>query len=96
MPEAKTSENLRLHQQRIAKMEEKGAAYPGAPKNPRTVISAPEGSDLPDFVVGDVTPEDWRLRIESTMTPDEIAAASKWYDTVYDEFDSVTGRSGKV
>ncbi len=91
LPEAKTSENLRLHQQRIAKMEEKGAAYPGAPKNPRTVISAPEGSDLPDFVVGDVTPEDWRLRIESTMTPDEIAAASKWYDTVYDEFDSVTG-----
>ena len=91
LPEAKTSENLRLHQQRITKMEEKGAAYPGAPKNPRTVIKAPEGSDLPDFVIGAVTPEDWRVRIEAAMTPDEIQAASKWYDTVYDEFDRVTG-----
>ena len=91
LPEAKTSENLRLHQQRITKMEEKGAAYPGAPKNPRTVIKAPEGSGLPDLVIGAVTPEDWRVRIEAAMTPDEIQAASKWYDTVYDEFDRVTG-----
>ena len=91
LPEAKTSESLRLHQQRVAKMREKGAAYPGAPKNPRTVITAPEGSGLPDVVIGDVTPEDWRVRIEAAMTPDEIAEASKWYEIIYDEFDRVTG-----
>ena len=84
-------ESLRLHQQRVAKMQEKGAAYPGPPKNPRTVITEPEGSGLLDVVIGDVTPEDWRVRIEAAMTPDEIAAASKWCDFIYDEFNRVTG-----
>ena len=91
LSEAKTNESLRLHQKRIENMNEKGASYPGAPKNPRIVIKAPEGSGLPDVVIGAATPDDWRIRIETAMTPEEIHAASKWYDHVYDEFNRVTG-----
>lgn len=82
----KGAENLRLHTQRLQKAVEKGAPYPGKPKNPRTVIPAPEGSDLPDVVVGDVTPQDWQNRIESTLSPEEIAGYADWYKKVFGEF----------
>jgi len=82
----KGDENLRLHSQRIAKMREEGVAYPGAPKNPRTVIKAPEGSDLPDVVVGNIEPEDWQQRIEASMSPEEINKAASWYKIVFGEF----------
>ena len=82
----KGDENLRLHLNRITKMQETGAAYPGAPKNPRTVIPAPEGSDLPDIVVGNIEPNDWRQRIEATMSPEEINKAASWYKIVFGEF----------
>ncbi len=82
----KGDENLRLHLNRISKMQETGAQYPGAPKNPRTVIPAPEGSDLPDIVVGNIEPDDWRQRIEATMSPEEINKAASWYKIVFGEF----------
>ena len=81
----KGDENLRLHTNRITAMSE-GKAYPGAPKNPRTVIKAPEGSDLPDVVVGNIKPDDWQQRIESAMSPDEINKSATWYKTVFGEF----------
>ena len=82
----KGDENLRLHLNRLQKMEEGQSPYPGAPKNPRTVIPAPEGSDLPDIVVGNIEPDDWRQRIEATMSPDEINKAASWYKIVFGEF----------
>jgi len=82
----KGDENLRLHLMRIEKMREAGAAYPGAPKNPRTVIKAPEGSDLPDVVVGNIEPQDWQQRIEASMSPEEINKAASWYKIVFGEF----------
>nr|BAR33099.1 hypothetical protein [uncultured Mediterranean phage uvMED] len=81
----KGDENLRLHTNRITAMSD-GKPYPGAPKNPRTVIKAPEGSDLPDVVVGNIKPDDWQQRIETAMSPDEINKAATWYKTVFGEF----------
>ena len=86
-PEEKTAENLRLHQQRIASER----PYPGAPKNPRTVIPAPSGSGLPDFVAGDITPEDWVQRTEGLLDRQGIADASSWYREIYEEIDRYTG-----
>ena len=82
----KGAENLRLHTQRMQNTIEKGKPYPGAPKNPRTVIPAPEGSDLPDIVVGNITPQDWQKRIETTLSPEEIAGYAEWYKKVFGEF----------
>ena len=82
----KGDENLRLHLNRLQKMQEGQSPYPGAPKNPRTVIPAPEGSDLPDIVVGNIEPDDWRQRIEATMSPEEINKAASWYKIVFGEF----------
>ena len=82
----KGSENLRLHLNRLEKMRETGTEYPGAPKNPRTVIKAPEGSGLPDVVVGNIEPEDWKQRIEASMSPEEIKKAASWYKIVFGEF----------
>tara|TARA_B100001013_G_scaffold344236_1_gene274164 strand:+ start:2037 stop:4865 length:2829 start_codon:yes stop_codon:yes gene_type:complete len=96
-PVEKTDNNLRLHLSRIDKAETKRVPYPGGPKNPRTVIKAPEGSDLPDIVVGQITPDDWVLRIESSMSPEQIADASKWYGRIFGEFDRVAqGNSDDV
>ena len=82
----KGDENFRLHNQRIAAMQEKGVGYPGAPKNPRTVIKAPENSDLPDVVVGNIEPQDWQNRIEAAMSKEEIDRAATWYKIVFGEF----------
>ena len=82
----KGSENLRLHLNRLEKMREAGTEYPGAPKNPRTVIKPPEGSGLPDVVVGNIEPEDWKQRIEASMSPEEIKKAASWYKIVFGEF----------
>jgi len=82
----KGDENLRLHTQRLSQAAEGKKPYPGAPKNPRTVIRAPEGSDLPDVVVGNIEPGDWQQRIEKTMSPEEINKAASWYKVVFGEF----------
>ena len=82
----KGDENLRLHLQRLASVNEGKSEYPGAPKNERTVIKAPENSGLPDVVVGKIKPDDWQRRIEQAMSPSEINEADKWYKIEFDEF----------
>ncbi len=84
-PEEQSADRLRLKMQRDEKVAA-GATAPGEPSNARTVIKAPEGSDLPDFVAGKVTPEDWVNRAEHMLTPDEIHKSAKWYDEIYDNF----------
>ena len=84
-PEAETSNLLRLKLQREQNALQ-GKEMPGMPKNEREVIPAPEGSDLPDFVVGKITPDDWIQRTEKILTPQEIQQYSKWYDEVRDTF----------
>ena len=86
-----SANNLRLHQNRLLKFEETGTPYPGGPKNERTVIPAPAGSGLPDFALGKITPDDWVVRTEQLMTPQEIQASAKWYDEVYGGFLAKTG-----
>ena len=64
----------------------------GLPKNPRTVIKAPEvpeGSEaakLPDFVTGDINFEDWRKRHEQILNDSEIHHSSQWYKNIYGNF----------
>jgi hypothetical protein len=82
----KGDNNLRLHLMRLEKMNNSGAVYPGGPKNPRTVIQAPKGTDLPDIVVGNITPDDWQTRIEKSMSTEEIQKAANWYKVVFGEF----------
>lgn len=86
----KAGNELRLHINRLDAAKE-GVSYPGAPKNPRTLIKAPDGSGLPDVVIGQVTPDDWQRRIEKAMSPDEINEAAKWYKKVFDEFRKQSG-----
>jgi hypothetical protein len=77
-------DRLRMNLQRAKKAEEKGATLPGAPVNERMVIRGPEGK--PDFVIGQLTPEDWVNRAESMMNPNEIKEAADWYKTIRGEF----------
>ena len=84
-PEEESSNLLRLKLKREQDTLQ-GKAMPGLPKNEREVISAPEGSGLPDFVVGKITPDDWIKRTEEVLTPKEIQQYSKWYDDVRGTF----------
>ena len=84
-PEKATNE-LRLHLNRQEAEKETGKPYPGSPKNERTVIKNSSNPDLPDVVVGKITPDDWQQRIEKAMTPEEINEAAKWYKRVFGEF----------
>lgn len=76
---------LRLKQQRNEALA-KGKTLPGEPKNDRIVIPAPEGSNLPDFVVGKVTVDDWKNRVESLLKPEQIDEYSRWYSDIRDTF----------
>ena len=87
----KAADELRLHNSRIEKAEATGTDYPGTPKNPRTVISAPAGSGLPNVVVGDIEPQDWVQRIDAAMSPEEIKEAADWYKIVFGEFKERAG-----
>jgi hypothetical protein len=95
-PEDETAERLRLKAQRRQAFEEKGKAMPGAPKNPRTVIKAPKDSGLPDFVVGDIRPQDWVARTENLLKPDEIQQYGRWYDDVRGTFLKYTDGDEKL
>ena len=84
-PSVDTDNRLRLK----AKREESilaGKAPAGAPKNTRVEIQAPEGSSLPNFVVGNITPQDWISRTESMLSKEEIAKYAKWYDDIKGTF----------
>ena len=60
-----------------------GKAYPGAPKNERTVLTA---KGKPDFVIGDITFDDWKERVETVLSSEEIMSFSKWYEEIRDLF----------
>ena len=90
VPKKKTDNNLRLHKMRLDKLDTEGTPYPGGPKNERTVIKAPN-DNLPDFVVGKITFDDWIARTEKLLSPEEIMAEKDWYDDVFKEFDKVAG-----
>jgi len=77
-------DRLRMNLQRAKKAEEKGTDLPGGPVNDRMVIRGPEGK--PDFVIGQLTPEDWVNRAEAMMNPTEIKEAADWYKTIRGEF----------
>jgi len=85
-PEADTAERARLKTQRLVALQNNGKPLPGGPKNERTVIEPPEGSNLPPFAVGNITPQDWVARTESMLTPNEISQYANWYSDVRDMF----------
>ena len=82
--------NLRLHLKRIAEAKEKNIKYPGSPKNQRTVITNSDKT-MPDIVVGDITFDDWKNRVEFLMNKEEILKASKWYGEVFTQFEKASG-----
>lgn len=84
-----TDNNVRLHKMRLEKVAQ-GVPYPGGPKNERTVIKAPN-DNLPDFVVGKITFDDWIKRTEKLLTKEEIMKEKDWYDDVFKEFDKLAG-----
>jgi len=94
-PEDEAANRLRLKLQREQQAVE-GKAMPGMPKNDRTVIEAPEGSGLPNFVIGKIEPEDWIERTESMLSPEEIKQYAKWYDNVRGTFLKYTNNDEKL
>jgi hypothetical protein len=75
--------NAKLKRERAA---QSGKQVAGNPANPRTVIKAPKGKDLPDFVAGDINYDDWIKRHEKILTPNEAHDASQWYARIFDTF----------
>jgi hypothetical protein len=94
-PEGDVANRLRLKLQREQQAAE-GKAMPGMPKNDRTVIEAPEGSRLPNFVIGKIEPEDWIERTESMLSPEEIRRYAKWYDDVRGTFLKYTNNDDEL
>ena len=43
------------------------------------------------MVIGRITPDDWRQRIEKAMSPDEINEAATWYKKAFAEFRKQSG-----
>lgn len=78
----------------VAKSKRKPDA--GKPANPRTVIKAPKGSNLPDFVTGDINYNDWIARHEHILDPNEIQNAAAWYKRVYPDFQKYQPDPSKV
>ena len=68
----------------------------GKPANPRTVIKAPKGSNVPDFVTGDINYNDWVARHEHILDPNEIQHAAAWYKRVYPDFQKYQPDPSKV
>ena len=86
----KIKQNVQLQKVRIAKMNE-GKTPAGEPLNERIEIKAPEGSNLPNFVVGKIKPKDWQERTEKLLSDEQINRASKWYKEVYEYFNKIPG-----
>ena len=95
-PKEKTDNNIRLHTDRLKKLEEgKITTYPGGPQNERIVLEAPAGTTLPDIAIGNITFDDWRERVENNMSKEEVMKAAKWYKKIYSEFDRVGAKDEK-
>jgi len=84
-PADDSANRLRLKVQR-EKQALEGKAMPGMPKNERTVIEAPANSEMPNFVVGKITPDDWIQRTEAILSSEEILQYAKWYEDVRGTF----------
>lgn len=84
-PSIDTDNRLRLKAQRDQNVLN-GKQPVGAPKNERVEIAAPEGSSLPNFVVGNISPQDWITRTEAMLNKEEIAKYAKWYDDIKGTF----------
>ena len=84
-PVEDSANRLRLKVQREQQALQ-GKPMPGMPKNERTVIEAPAESDMPDFVVGKITTNDWIARTEAILSPQEIGQYAKWYEDVRGTF----------
>lgn len=84
-PAADTADRARLKTQRMVALQN-GKPLPGGPKNDRVVIEPPEGSNLPPFAIGNITPQDWITRTESMLKPEEIRQYANWYADVRDMF----------
>jgi hypothetical protein len=89
-PSEEAAFRLRTKLNREAKIASGKKADPGLPSNPRMVIRAPSaeegGKQLPDFVLGQVTPQDWVERHEKILTPDEMKHSADWYKNIYGNF----------
>lgn len=63
-----------------------GRNVAGDPMNERTVVRAPEGSGLPDFVAGKLTFDDWKNRHQALSNADEMKEYASWYQNILGEF----------
>lgn len=77
----------RLKKRLSEKRTDAGSLKAGKPKNARTVIKGPKG--MPDWVVGEITFDDWIKRTESLLKPDQIMKASAWYDDIRSLFRNI-------
>ena len=74
---------------RLAKMA-KGEKTAGEPSNKKIVLKS-DNPDNPDFVVGDITPEEWVKRTNALVSKDKAMKAKDWYKKVYNYFLKVPG-----
>jgi len=77
-PELRRSGKLEgsLHYLRRAAEREPGV---GGPDNKRTVLRDANG----EFVVGEITPEDWIQRVKKQLSPEELREAREWYKQLF-------------
>ena len=87
-PAKKAESNLRRLKKRYENVA-KGKPMPGAPNLSRIVVKSSD-PNLPDFVVGDVTFDDWIARTEKVLSSDEIAEAGAFYKDVRRVFSEYT------
>ena len=74
---------------RLAKMA-KGEKTAGEPSNKKIVLKS-DNPDNPDFVVGDITPEEWVKRTNVLVSKEKAMKAKDWYKKVYNYFLKVPG-----
>ena len=89
-PQEDTDARLRTSMNRQAAIASGKKPDAGLPKNPRTVINAPEAVEgekqLPDFTVGQINFDDWKKRHENILSDSEIHHSANWYKNIYGNF----------
>jgi hypothetical protein len=61
----------------------------GAPTNPRVVFTDKDGNK--PFAVGKITIDDWKDRVTTLMSKEEIKESRNWYQQLHDEFKPLFG-----
>ena len=61
------------------KKKNKNYSAPGSHKNKSKILQPKEGVDLPPVQIGGQKTENWVVKIEGVLSPDEIAEAAGWY-----------------